>query len=129
MISRVRMRRLSDVSQRQQLAAKTGGDPNPPFRSRGDGRGRDRRGGRRGGARGGGSKLIRASKRVQLTNEPTPSLVPTSAATPRNPLPVSSLLFRRPSYPTGPLTGTTTPDCLEISVVITRLDRLDPTSG
>ncbi|KYN33804.1 hypothetical protein ALC56_11880, partial [Trachymyrmex septentrionalis] len=35
----------------------------------------------------------RASKRVQLTNEPTPSLVPTSAATPHNPLslPVSSL--------------------------------------
>lgn len=46
----------------------------------------------RGGARGEGSKLIRASKRVQLTNEPTPSLVPTSAATPRNPLSLS-LLF------------------------------------
>lgn len=41
MISRVRMRRLSGVSQqrRQQLAAaKTGGDPNPPLRrARGEG--------------------------------------------------------------------------------------------
>lgn len=47
------------------------------------------------GGRGGGSKLIRASKRVQLTNEPTPSLVPTSAATPCNPLPVSFLSSSR----------------------------------
>jgi len=49
----------------------------------------------RGGARGGGSKLIRASKRVQLTNEPTPSLVPTSAATPHNPLSLSLLFCSR----------------------------------
>lgn len=55
----------------------------------------------RGGARGGGSKLIRASKRVQLTNEPTPSLVPTSAATPRNPLSLSLLFCScRSPYPT-----------------------------
>lgn len=100
------MRRLSAAGvsrlRRQPAELRPGATQTPLLARRGDGRGRDRRGGhRRGSARGGGSKLIRASKRVQLTNEPTPSLVPTSAATPRNPLSVlslfSSIPFRRPT--------------------------------